>query len=125
MSKSKLEDYFSMLLRSELGEGIPEPEREWKFHSTRKWRLDYFWEDRWAWPDEGIDKVWIHPVAVEIEGGIYISGRHTRGSGFEKDCEKYNEVALQGIVLLRFTGKMLKERGAECINKLRLALELA
>ena len=38
--------------------------------------------------------------------------RHTSGVGFEKDCEKYNEVALANIVLLRVTGRHVTDRRA-------------
>lgn len=47
-------------------------------------------------------------LAIEIEGGIYSFGRHTRGSGFSKDMEKYNSLALHGISLLRYTPKQIK-----------------
>ena len=69
--------------------GIPEPVREYKFHPTRRWRIDY------AWPD--------HRLAVEIEGGIWNYGRHNRASSFIKDMEKYNNLTLMGFYLLRFT----------------------
>jgi very-short-patch-repair endonuclease len=62
---------------------------EYKFHPTRKWRFDL------AIPDV--------KLAIEIEGGVYTKGRHTRGSGFIKDIEKYNEAAINGWTLLRFT----------------------
>ncbi|OPZ24002.1 MAG: hypothetical protein BWZ01_02999 [Deltaproteobacteria bacterium ADurb.BinA179] len=68
---------------------IPEPVREYRFHPARRWRLDY------AWPD--------FRLAVEIEGGVWINGRHTRGRGFLGDLEKYNELAMAGWSLLRFT----------------------
>lgn len=67
--------------------GLPCPTAEHEFHDSRKWRLDY------CWPEEG--------VALEVEGGAWTRGRHTRGQGFINDCEKYNEVALHGFVLIR------------------------
>jgi hypothetical protein len=60
-------------------EGIPEPVLEHKFHETRKWRFDF------SWP--------IFKVALEVEGGLWIAGGHSRGSGRVKDIEKYNEAA--------------------------------
>ena len=45
--------------------GIPAPVTELKFHPSRKFRFDY------AWPE--------HRVAVEINGGAWSGGRHTRG----------------------------------------------
>lgn len=77
---------------------IPEPVREHRFHPVRKWRLDY------AWPE--------HKLAVEIEGGAFIQGRHNRGAGFRNDMEKYNELTLAGWSLLRFTPQELKNGSA-------------
>jgi len=56
-----------------------------------------------VWPDR--------KLAVEIEGGVWVRGRHTRGSGFVKDCEKYNEAALLGWTVLRLPGSLVKEGG--------------
>ena len=70
-------------------EKLPVPIKEFKFCPTRRWRLDY------AWPK--------HRVALEVEGGIWTRGRHTRGSGFARDMEKYNELACIGWRLLRCT----------------------
>jgi very-short-patch-repair endonuclease len=68
---------------------VPAPVPEYRFAPPRKWRAD------WAWPD--------HRVALEVEGGVWTGGRHTRGAGFLKDCEKYNELAALGWRLLRTT----------------------
>ena len=86
MSKiSHLENKFFQLLKQEK---IPLPEKEYKFDSTRKWRFDF------AYP-----KI---KLAIEIEGAVWTQGRHTRGSGFIKDCEKYNQATLLGWRLLRY-----------------------
>jgi hypothetical protein len=63
--------------------------RELVFAPPRKWRFDFAWQEQL--------------VAVEIEGGSWITGRHTRGKAFEEDCDKYNEAAARGWRLLRFT----------------------
>lgn len=68
---------------------------EHRFHPTRRWRFDF------SWP--------LRMIAAEIEGGTWSGGRHTRGSGYEKDCEKYNEAVRLGWSVLRFTGKMVKD----------------
>ena len=46
-------------------------------------------------------------VALEVEGGIWTGGRHTRAAGFSGDMEKYNAMACRGILLLRTTPDML------------------
>tara|TARA_R100001015_G_C4624972_1_gene183315 strand:- start:1953 stop:2336 length:384 start_codon:yes stop_codon:yes gene_type:complete len=74
--------------------GYPEPELEYKFHPTRKWRFDL------AFPKL--------LLAIEIEGGVWISGRHNRASGFIKDMEKYNEGCILGWQMLRFTPSDVK-----------------
>ena len=47
-------------------------------------------------------------LALEIEGAVWIQGRHTRGSGFVKDMEKYNEACFYNWRLLRFTPNDVK-----------------
>ena len=74
---------------------LPEPVREFRFHDTRRWRADFAWPER--------------RLLVEVEGGHWANGRHTRGSGFEADCEKYSEAALDGWTVLRFTGTHIKD----------------
>ncbi len=73
-------------------------EREHKFHPTRRWRFDF------ALPE--------HRIGVEVEGGTWNGGRHTRGSGYEKDCEKYAEALCLGWRVLRVTGKQVKSGDA-------------
>lgn len=73
--------------------GIPSPVPEFKFHPTRKWRID------WCWPEQ--------KLALEIDGGVFIQGRHTRASGWLKDSEKLNTAAVMGYRLLRCTPQQL------------------
>lgn len=74
--------------------GLPEPVKEFAFCSDRKWRVDR------AWPR--------YRLLVEIEGGVWNQGRHTRPDGFRKDAEKYNTAASMGWTLLRFTDIEIK-----------------
>lgn len=67
--------------------GLPEPVTEFRFHPTRRFRFDY------AWP--------AYAVALEVEGGAFVGGRHTRGAGFRADVEKYNEAARLGWTVAR------------------------
>ena len=67
--------------------GLPCPTPEYIFHETRQWRMDYAWIDA--------------KVALEVEGGVWSGGRHTRPQGFLGDMEKYNEAAAMGYRLIR------------------------
>lgn len=75
---------------------------EYRFSNERKWRFDF------AHPDS--------KTAIEIEGGHWSGGRHTRGSGFCKDCEKYNAAALDGWTVFRLTGQMITANGLNSIK---------
>ena len=59
-------------------------------------------------------------LAVECEGGTFTRGRHTRGAGFEKDCEKYNAAVLAGWRVLRFTASMIDS--GDAVEKIKKAL---
>jgi very-short-patch-repair endonuclease len=75
--------------------GLPAPESEYRFHPSRRWRFDY------AVPDKS--------VAIEVEGGAWISGRHTRGAGYVADLEKYNTATVMGWRVLRFTPQQISD----------------
>lgn len=75
--------------------GLPTPSREARVNSKRRWRFDF------SWPTSGL--------AVEVEGGQWVQGRHQRGTGFENDCVKYNQAQLDGWRVLRFTGDMVRD----------------
>lgn len=55
-------------------------------------------------------------VAVELEGGVWSGGRHTRGKGFTDDCTKYNLAASLGWLVFRFTGGMLDADPIGCLT---------
>ncbi len=87
---SALEEHFALQVKAAR---LPEMIREYRFAKPRRWRFDF------AYPEA--------KLAVEIEGGIWNGGRHTRGKGFEADAEKYNSAVLLGWKVLRFTGDMV------------------
>jgi hypothetical protein len=62
--------------------GLPKPEIEYRFHPDRKWRFDF------AWPEQR--------VYLEVQGGIWISGGHSRGAGMKRDWEKFNAATVLG-----------------------------
>lgn len=47
-------------------------------------------------------------IAIEIEGGIFINGRHNRAVPFREDCIKYNAATVRGWAVLRFTDREVK-----------------
>lgn len=89
--KSHLEETLALHIRAA---GLPPPVREYRFHPTRRWRFDF------AWPES--------QVALEIDGATWTGGRHTRGAGYQADCEKLNEAAVLGWRVFRTTASMVR-----------------
>ena len=83
-NKRPLTDTFTAICLSELRMEVV---KEFQFHPTRRWRFDY------AIPS--------HKIALEVEGGVFSKGRHTRGAGFIGDIEKYNEATRLGWRVVR------------------------
>lgn len=84
--------------------GLPDPVPEYRFHATRDWRFDF------AWPDQ--------LVAVELDGGTWAQGRHTRGAGYRADCVKANTAQMAGWIVLHFTTDMLQEDPKQVIRQI-------
>lgn len=83
-NKRPLTDTFTAICLSELRMEVV---KEFQFHPTRRWRFDY------AIPS--------HKIALEVEGGVFSKGRHTRGAGYIGDIEKYNEATRLGWRVVR------------------------
>jgi len=95
-SASELEETFALHCKVR---GLA-PEREHQFHPSRKWKFDFAFVDR--------------KVAIECEGGMWVNGRHSRGSGAVADMEKYNAAAALGWFIFRFD--ILKIRSGHAID---------
>lgn len=65
--------------------GGPELIKEFKFCEERNWRADYK----------------TGQCLIELDGGVYSNGRHTRGSGYIEDCIKLNTATMLGYRVLR------------------------
>lgn len=95
---SALEDLFLQRVREA---GLPEPVRQsnepWA-GSGRKFKADFFW------PQFGL--------VVEVDGGTWNGGRHTRGSGFESDCTKQAIAVANGYAYLRFASRHIQNGDA-------------
>ena len=48
-------------------------------------------------------------VGVEIQGGVYNRGRHVTGSGYERDCKKYNLAYTSEWTIFLLTNAMAKD----------------
>lgn len=57
---------------------LPQPVTEHRFHPKRRWRFDL------CWP--------VRKIALEVEGGIWVNGRHTRPAGYQADCVRLLEI---------------------------------
>jgi very-short-patch-repair endonuclease len=88
--------------------GISGYEIEYRFHPPRRWRFDFAWLDR--------------KLAVEVDGGEWSRGRHTRGKGFSGDCEKMNQATIDGWRVLRFTGSEIRKNHGSVIAMIVTAL---
>lgn len=107
---SEGEEALATQIRMEMADYPPVREHPFDPHGTgRKWRFDF------AWPE------W--KVAVEVEGGTWSQGRHTRGSTFEAELDKYNAAALAGWLVLRVSTEMVVEGGRSMDKAIGLVKE--
>lgn len=72
---------------------LPDCQTEYKFHPVRKWRFDYAFV--------------FYSIAIEVQGGIWIGGAHSRGRFLVRDYEKLNEAQLLGWIVLQVQPKDL------------------
>jgi very-short-patch-repair endonuclease len=99
-----VEQYFSQ-------QGLPEFVTELKFakhldEEARKFAFDFAWLGQ--------------RIALEVEGGIWIGGGHSRPSAVKKDMVKYNLAAVLGWRVLRCEPKELCT--LEMVNMLKKVL---
>lgn len=86
--------YTTQLLVQLRALGLPDADREWRFHPARRWRFDLAWPER--------------KVAVEIQGGLFSNGRHARGAGISSDYEKGAAATLLGWRVFWVTPHQIK-----------------
>jgi very-short-patch-repair endonuclease len=92
-ARTKLEDKLAAQLRFA---GMPHFVREYPYAQIigRKYRADFaFVPDR---------------LLIQVEGGIYTNGKHTRGAGFESDCERDAIAVTLGWCVLRVCDKHIR-----------------
>lgn len=77
---------------------LPEPVSELRFAPPRRWRFDF------AWP--------AHKLALEVQGGLWTQGRHSRGAALLKEHEKLNAAAALGWRVMFTTPKDVQNGNA-------------
>ena len=100
MAKSDLEESFANYLRLHR----IEYQREYKFSPKTRHRADFYLPQ--------------YNCLIEIEGGIWSGGRHGRGAGYIKDCDKYNLATTLGYKLLRFTTQHVQDSQYDALHKI-------
>ena len=90
---SVLEEWFARLWADETA-GQLRPDREGRVIPGRRFRFDF------CWPAAR--------VAVEIQGGTWTRGRHTRGEGYARDCEKLALAQIEGWQVYYLTREMIE-----------------
>ena len=90
--------------------GLPSPVAEYPFgrdlHPPRKWQFDFLF-DGW--------------LAVEKQGGLWIAGRHTRGSSMRNEYEKLNWAVRLGYSVLLFSPEEIES--GSCLPFIRDTLD--
>lgn len=103
-SGSRLESKFALYWQAA---GGPPLEREYRFDPNRRWRADFAHiQSR---------------TLIEIEGGIFINGRHNRAAGFIADIEKYLNATLAGWTVIRLANVHITMPNVERIVRFILA----
>jgi hypothetical protein len=100
--------------------GLPGAVAEYRFHPEIKWRFDF------AFPNtDSLNTdhrlLALGGVAVEVQGGIWTRGRHTRGKALKQEWDKLNAAAGLGWrVLYCAPGAELTDK---FVKQLRAALD--
>lgn len=121
---SALEDQFLSLWQARNPQLILERE----FSDIEAWEKDF--QERYAKSKRSkryrLD--FAHPearVGVEIQGGIYNRGRHVTGSGYERDCKKYNLAYTSDWTIFLLTNSMAKDSTWHALIASHIAARLA
>jgi very-short-patch-repair endonuclease len=98
--KAKAErDKFEDKLASQLAAVGIYPQRQFKFHPTRRWLADF-------WLAE-------HKLLIEVDGGGWMNGKgHFSEHGRRHDGERDRAATLMGYRVVRFTGSEVTDGSA-------------
>lgn len=91
--------------------GGPVLAQQHRFCDGRKWQFDFAHVGT--------------KVAIEIEGGVWVNGRHNRGQGFIDDRIKYLRAQLMEWTVFSLTPEMITRENVQAIinfvNRIQLA----
>ena len=102
---SMLEATFALALKSVGCEMV----REYRFHPVRRWRLDFAHVETLT--------------AVEIDGGEFSRGSHSRGVGMANDYAKRNSAIELGYVVFQLTGAMTRNDPVGWARRVKAVIE--
>ena len=89
---SELERLFLTLIQEA---GLPEPETQYQFNPSRRWKADF------SWPE--------YRIIAEVQGMTHVASRgHTSHSGIHRDYEKQNDAQLLGYRYFEFDRDMIE-----------------
>jgi len=77
--------------------------KEHRFHPKRLWRFDY--------------AILELKIALEVQGGLFTNGRHSRGTGYLNDIDKFNEAQLLGWRVYQCQPTELLTKGLDVIKR--------
>jgi hypothetical protein len=105
---SALEDQFLSLWQAH----YPQLVLEREFSDIDAWEKDY--QERYSKSKRSkryrLDFAHLSSkTGVEIQGGVYNRGRHVTGSGYERDCRKYNLAYTSRWTIFLLTSSMAKD----------------
>jgi hypothetical protein len=90
---------------------LPAPVCEYRFAPPRRWRFDFAWlESR---------------VALEVQGGVFVHGRHSRGAALLKEHEKLSTAAAMGWRVVFCTPSTLPTRWPDVVAAIATAEQAA
>jgi hypothetical protein len=98
-------------------------DREVQFakHLGRKWRADFG-----IYPTKpGRNGRLLTAILVEIDGGGWVQGHHSRGKGIEDDAEKQSAAAILGFRVIRATPRQVENGTALSWIRQALGIERA
>jgi very-short-patch-repair endonuclease len=83
--------------------------REYRFNSARRWRADF------CIPQ--------YKILIEVMGGTWTSGKHSRGKGQRNDYEKNNSAVMLGYNCLYYTSDMIRDNPGQILTDVLLCIE--